>query len=248
MPIQVLVSGAAGKMGQEVVKAIQQNPEFSLAAQAGKHDDLNTLIQQSGAEVVVDFTTPDTVFKNTLTIIRNQIHPVIGTTGLQETQLAELTHLCAEKKLGGIIAPNFSLSAILMMQFAGIAARFFPHAEIIELHHPNKIDSPSGTAIKTAAIIAENRQQTIMLKPTRETLPGARGAVNHDIPIHAIRLPGFSASQEVIFGGLGQTLAIRQDTVNREAYMPGVLLACKKVKELDHLVYGLESFVTQFFN
>lgn len=243
MAIRILVNGAHGKMGQECVKAIQSDPELQLIGQTSKDNDLGIIIKTNNAQVVVDFTLPQVAYDNARAIINANAHPVIGTTGITTEQIIELKQQCAQKKLGGIIAPNFSIGAILMMQFAKTAAKFLPDVEIIELHHAGKIDSPSGTALKTAELIAEGRTTVPKLKSSREIIPGARGATSHDIPIHAVRLPGFVASQEVLFGGLGETLSIRHDTIHREAFMPGVLLACKKVVHLDGLVYGLENLL-----
>jgi len=240
MTIRILVNGASGKMGQECVKAIQNDSELQLVGQTARNDDLAQIIKTTHAQVVVDFTVPQAAYSNVLTIIQSGAHPVIGTTGITPEQITELKQQCASKKLGAIIAPNFSIGAVLMMQFSQTAAKFFPNVEIIELHHAGKADSPSGTALKTADLIAETRSSVPEVKASREIIPGARGASSHNIPIHAIRLPGLVACQEVLFGGLGETLSIRHDTIHREAFMPGVLLACKKVLQLDHLVYGLE--------
>ncbi len=243
MTIRILVNGSQGKMGLEIVKAVQNDAAFSLVGQTGKNDNLFEAIKNSQAQIVVDFTTPAVAYENTLSIIKANAHPVIGTTGLSLEQVEKLKQLCAEKKLGGIIAPNFSIGAVLMMKFAKEAAKYFPNAEIIEFHHTAKKDSPSGTAIKTADMIAENRQMTAPQQATHEIIAGARGAVRHNIAIHAVRLPGFVASQEVIFGSLGETLRISHNPIHREAFMEGILLACKKVVSLDHLIYGLEDLL-----
>lgn len=243
MTVRILINGAHGKMGQESVKAVDRDPVLQLVAQTGRNDDLSKIIQASQAQVVIDFTTPDAGYENALTIINANAHPVIGTTGLKPDQITDLEKRCAQKKLGGIIAPNFSIGAVLMMRFAEQAAKYFANAEVIELHHPGKLDSPSGTAIKTAEMISKARINNEASPLTRETIPGARGALHQNVPIHSIRLPGLVANQEVLFGGLGETLRICHTTIHREAFMPGVLLACKKVSQLDHLVYGLESLL-----
>jgi 4-hydroxy-tetrahydrodipicolinate reductase len=241
MTIKILVNGAFGRMGQEVVKTIKQDSAFELVAEAGIDDDLQQMIKKSNAQVVVDFTSPEVGYENTLKIINSNAHPVIGTTGFKAEQIAELKKVCDAKNKGGIIAPNFSIGAVLTMQFSKQAARFFPDVEIIEMHHPGKLDAPSGTAIKTAEIIAEQRQKkSSAQQPLREIITGSRGALHHDIPIHAVRLPGLVACEEVIFGGTAETLTIRHDTIHREAFMPGVILACKEVVKLKTLVYGLE--------
>lgn len=240
MPIRVIINGAHGKMGQETVKAIQNDPRFTLIAETGKNDALATLLKKHSPDAAIDFTTPSAVYENCLTIIDAHVRPVIGTTGLTEQQIKHLQQLCAQKKLGGVIAPNFALGAVLMMQFAQIAARFFPQVEIIEQHHPAKRDAPSGTALKTAAMMTESRGNTTKITPYHESLPGARGADCHGIPIHSVRLTGVIAAQEVLFGGPGETLSIRENTLDRKAFMPGLLLACEKVMALQTLVYGLE--------
>jgi len=243
MTINILVNGAHGKMGQETVKAVQQDPALTLVGQIGKADDLVAAIKTSKAQVVIDFTTPMTVYENTLNILNAQARPVIGTTGLTAEQIKQLQKICEEKKLGAIIAPNFSIAAILMMQFAQKTARYFPDVEIIELHHPGKLDAPSGTALKTAEMIAQENKISPFIQPTREPIAGSRGALSHGIPIHAVRLPGIVANQEVIFGGMGETLKLCHSTINREAFMPGVLLSCKKVMAINKLIYGLENLL-----
>ncbi|MGE3920810.1 MAG: 4-hydroxy-tetrahydrodipicolinate reductase, partial [Gammaproteobacteria bacterium] len=167
-------------------------------------------------------------------------HPVIGTTGLLAEQIQALQQMANEKKMGGIIAPNFSIGAALMMKFAAEAVEFLPQVEIIELHHDGKKDAPSGTAIKTAELINAKRKTIPAKKHSEELFPGSRGANVNQIHIHSIRLPGFIAHQEVIFGGHNETLTIRHDSIHRSAFMPGVILACKKVIHLNHLVYGLD--------
>ncbi len=240
MSIRIIVNGAHGRMGQEAVKAIQQNPDLSLVGQGDRETNLPTLIADTHAEVVVDFTLSSVAFVNAKQIIQAGARPVIGTSGLLLEQIDALAKACTARKLGGSIAPNFSLGAVLMMQFAQTAARYFQQAEIIEMHHERKEDSPSGTAIKTAELIAEQRSQTARNYASREVLAGARGANYQGVPIHAVRLPGILANQEVLFGGTGETLTIKHNTLDRSAFMPGVCLACKKVMELDELVYGLE--------
>lgn len=243
MTIKVLVNGAFGKMGVETVKAVENDPELTLVAKSGRENDLKQLIQDTQPEVVIDFTTADTAFLNTLAIIEAGKHPVIGTTGFSEAQIDQLKMLCREKGLGGIIAPNFAIGVILMMQFASEAIRYFPHAEIIELHHDTKRDAPSGTAIKTAQMMVKNREKDPVAKPFKENLAGSRGADYQGIPVHAIRLPGLIAQQMVILGGEGELLTIKHDTTDRKCFMAGVLLACKKVMNLNELVYGLEQLL-----
>lgn len=240
MTISVLINGAFGKMGTETVKAIENDPELMLVGKAGKDANLHQFIQETQPQVVIDFTTPAAVFSNALTIIEAGKSPVIGTTGLSDAQIAELTALCREKKIGGLIAPNFAIGVILMMRFASEAIRYFPHAEIIELHHDTKLDAPSGTAIKTAKMMAKERLTFPLKKSVKENLPGSQGAEYEGIPIHAVRLPGLLAHEMVLFGGAGEVLTIKHDSMDRKCFMAGVLLACKKVISLTELVYGLE--------
>lgn len=240
MPIRILVNGAGGRMGQEAVAAISADPELDLVGEAHRHDDLSQKIKTSDAEVVVDLTVADVAFQNASTIIAAGVHPVIGTSGFNLEQVTELQQRCNQQQLGGIIAPNFSIGAVLMMKFAKEAARYFPDAEIIEMHHNQKQDAPSGTAIKTAFMIAEGREQSPQQLQGKELLPGARGATSEEVPIHSIRLSGLVAHQQVMFGGRSETLTLRHDSIHRDSFMPGVCLSCKAVMELKQLVYGLE--------
>jgi len=241
MTIPVLVNGAFGRMGQMTVKAISERPQFALVGQTGREYDLKKSILDSKAAVVVDFTHPDAVFKNAQTILECGARPVIGTSGLTTAQVQKLKAICTEKNLGGVIAPNFSLGAVLMMKYAQAIVKYMPHVEIVEMHHDGKADSPSGTAILSADLLAE-AAPNVNQPPhaSHETLPHARGATRQQIPIHAIRLPGFLAHQQIIFGGLGETLTLRHDSMDRQCFMPGVCLACEKVMHLDKLIYGLE--------
>lgn len=243
MTIRVLVNGASGRMGQATVNAITHDPDLTLVGQSSSRDDLAADIKNSKADVVVDFTTADVALKNAQIIIAARAHPVIGTTGLLAEQVKTLQAECQKLKLGGIIAPNFSLGAVLLMKHAQEIAKYFPHVEIIEMHHDGKLDSPSGTALYTAEMIAKARQHTPAAKQMRETIPGGRGATHHNIPIHAVRLPGLVAHEQVIFGGTGETLTLKHDSIDRQSFMPGVCLACKKVPTLDKLVYGLENIL-----
>lgn len=243
MTIRVLVNGANGKMGQETVKAISQESSLELVGQTGHNDDLAAQMSKTQPQVVIDFTVASVAYENTMTIINAGVHPVIGTTGFLPTQIQKLQRHCEEIKLGGIIAPNFSIGAVLLTRYAQDAVKYFPDVEIIELHHDGKEDSPSGTAIKTAEMLAQARNMTPPQKKLRETIPGARGANHNGIPIHAIRLPGLVAVEEVIFGGKGETLSIRHHSIHRESFMPGVILACKKVVSMRTLVYGLENIL-----
>jgi len=244
MTIRVLVNGASGKMGQMAVKSILNESSLTLVGETGRNNNLAQEIKKNQADVVLDLTNAETVLKNVQTIIDAGVHPVVGTSGLLKDQVILLQKQCAKQKLGGVIAPNFSLGAILMMRYAEDAAKYFPNVEIIEMHHDGKLDSPSGTAVLTAELIAASRHQTPkVLEKTRETIPGARGALYQQIPIHSVRLPGLVAHQQIIFGGIGETLTIRHDSIDRQSFMAGILLACQKVVGLDRLVYGLEHLI-----
>ena len=261
--IKVLVNGARGRMGQAVVKAVLDDEELKLVAAVdltGGVDaaamvglapcgvevttDLAAAIDAAAPEVMVDFTRPDVVFGNAVTALKKGVSPVIGTTGLTEDAKAEFERLAKEKGTPCFIAPNFAIGAVLMMLMAKQAAKYMPNVEIIELHHDNKLDAPSGTAIQTAEMIREVRGEMAQGHPDeKEKLPGARGAVLGGMHIHSVRLPGYVAHQEVIFGGLGQTLSIRHDSMDRASFMPGVVLACKKVRSLSGLVVGLDKLM-----
>ena len=240
MSNNVIVNGAHGKMGTLACKTIQEHPDFHLVASLGRGDNLKSAIISTRANIVIDLTRADCVYENSLTIINQGAHPVIGTSGLLDDQICTLQQLCEENKLGGIIVPNFSISAVLMMRFAAEAARLLPEVEIIETHHQQKLDAPSGTAIKTAEMIANARRAEKAILPLKELLPGARGATHRDVNIHSIRLPGVLARQSVIFGNTGETLTITHDSIDRSSFMPGLILACQKVTGLDGLYYGLE--------
>lgn len=241
MQIRVLVNGAKGRMGIQTVDAILGDPRTELVGQTDMGDNLALAIGEAKAHVVVDFTHPSCAFINAEIILTAGAHPVIGTTGFTTEQIASLQKQAQGLGRGGVVAPNFAIGAVLMMRFAAEAARHLPHVEIIELHHDGKADAPSGTAIKTAELIAAARPEAPPpLVESRELAPGARGARAWSVPIHSVRLPGHVAHQEVILGGLGETLRIRHDSISRESFMPGVLLAINKVPNLDRLYYGLE--------
>lgn len=243
MTIKILVNGARGRMGQTAITAIRQTQDLTLVGEANRGDDLAKMIHTTQAQVVLDLTTASAAYENITTIIAAKAHPVVGTSGLLPEQIKELQQRCAQQRLGGIIVPNFSMGAVLMMRFAQMAAPYFPDVEIIEMHHKAKEDAPSGTAFKTAQMIASARNQTHSLQPSREVIPGSRGALVERIPIHAIRIPGVVATQEVIFGGQGETLSIKDAAISREAYSPGICFACRKVITLDGLIYGLEQLL-----
>lgn len=240
MLTRVIVNGAKGKMGSLACETLQNHKEFELVAQLGKEDDLAQTIKGTKAQIVIDLTRADYVYQNSLTIINHGAHPVIGTSGLLPDQIKELTALCESRRLGGIIVPNFSISAVLMMLFAAKAAEYLPEVEIIEAHHQQKLDAPSGTALKTAEMIAAARKNPKNKLHLKELIPGARGGVHCEVNIHSLRLPGVIARQQVIFGSIGETLTITDDCIDRRSFMPGIVLSCQKVTELSTLIYGLE--------
>jgi 4-hydroxy-tetrahydrodipicolinate reductase len=244
--IKVGVLGAAGRMGAEVVNAIEVSSDCTLVAALDFRDPLDQLVT-SGAQVVVDFTTPDSVMANLEFLISHNIHAVVGTTGFDDARMSKLKALsAAHPEVGVLIAPNFAIGAVLMMEFAAKAAQFFESAEIIELHHPNKIDAPSGTAARTASLMTDARKGAnlaAMPDATSTSLPGARGALVGDIPVHSVRLRGLIAHQEVLFGGSGETLSIRHDSLDRAGFMPGVLLGIRTVISRPGVTFGLEHFM-----
>lgn len=244
--IKVGVLGARGRMGAEVVAAVEAAADCQLVAALDLGDSLDQLIS-SGAQVVVDFTTPDSVMANLEFLITHKIHAVVGTTGFDDARMAKLKSLSsAHPEVGILIAPNFAIGAVLMMEFATKAAKYFESAEIIELHHPNKVDAPSGTAARTADLISKARKKAglaAMPDATTTSLEGARGALIGDVPVHSVRLRGLIAHQEVLFGGLGETLSIRHDSLDRAGFMPGVLLGIRSVISRPGVTFGLENFM-----
>jgi 4-hydroxy-tetrahydrodipicolinate reductase len=244
--ITVGVLGARGRMGTEVVKAVEAADDLELVAMVDAGDWLFN-VADAGAQVVVDFTRPDVVMDNIRFCIDNDIHCVVGTTGFDEAKLATVAEWLEPKpELGVVIAPNFGIGAVLLMRFAQEAARFFPSVEIVELHHPNKVDAPSGTAARTARLIAAARRAA-GLGPspdaTTDQLPGARGADIEGVPVHAVRLTGLVAHQEVLMGAAGETLTLRHDSFDRASFMPGVLLAVREIGKHPGLTVGIESFL-----
>lgn len=246
MDIKVGVLGARGRMGQEVCRAIKSTNDLELVAEIDLNDSLETL-KSSKAEVIVDFTTPDVVMGNLKFAIENGIHAVVGTTGFDATRIDALKKLLASNpKVGVLIAPNFGIGAVLMMQFAKSAAKYFESAEIIELHHPEKVDAPSGTASRTAELINEARREANLGKmpdKTAKSLDGARGAKIGEVPIHSVRLRGLVAHQEVLFGDKGELLTIRHDSLDRSGFMPGVLVGVREVSSNPGLIVGLEHYL-----
>lgn len=261
MGIRVLVSGANGRMGREVVKGVLADPELELVAAVGHQNgvgqdigvligreplgielvsNLSAAIVQSRAEVVVDFTRPAVVRENLEAIVKAGAHVVIGTTGITEADIPAITTLCRAGGVNAVIAPNFAVGAVLLLKFAAQAALFFPRVEIIETHHDQKLDAPSGTAIKYAEAIARAAGERTPAPVKMEKVAGVRGGEIAGIKIHSLRLPGFVAHHTIVFGGLGESLTLKHDSISRESFIPGVLLAVKKVPYLDGVVYGLE--------
>lgn len=248
--IKVAVCGALGKMGREVIKAVEECSDTELAAKIDiVGDDTYKSIEEAHKavdfDVLIDFTQPKSIYENAIYCLNNGIKIVIGTTGLSDEQIAELKSLSEKNNIGCLIAPNFSTGAVLMMMFAKQTAKYFDNAEIIELHHNQKKDAPSGTAIKTALMMSEeNDSFTKNNCPETETIKGARGGISYsDIHIHSVRMPGYIASQEVIFGSSGQIMTIRHDSMDRACYMQGVLLAVKHVCDKNDFTYGLENIL-----
>jgi len=244
--IKVGVLGARGRMGAEVVAAVEAAADCQLVAALDLGDSLDQLVSSS-AQVVVDFTTPDSVMANLEFLIAHKIHAVVGTTGFDDARMAKLNALSStHPEVGILIAPNFAIGAVLMMEFAAKAAKYFESAEIIELHHPNKVDAPSGTASRTAGLISAARKEAslpAMPDATSTSLNGARGALIGDVPVHSVRLRGLVAHQEVLFGGLGENLSIRHDSLDRAGFMPGVLLGIRSVTSRPGVTFGLEHFM-----
>lgn len=259
--IKVIVAGALGKMGAMAIETFLNNKDkFELKAGVVRNlkeidnkslryfedrgvtltDNIETEFHKGDIDVLVELTTPDSVFKNSKLALDNGIRPVIGATGLSDEDILELSKKSLKANTGTIIAPNFAIGAILMMKFAAEAVKYMDRYEIIERHHEAKLDSPSGTAIKTAKLMSDAK-----VKANQCTFKDqkARGELYYDIPIHSLRLQGYVASQEVVLGGLGQTLTLKHDTIDRSSFMPGILLASEKVMNLDRLIYGLENII-----
>lgn len=259
MTKKVLVAGFTGAMGQKAVNLVNSLDNFELVAgmsPTATNDPqkynlpAGAKIYQSLAEIPdlaadiwIDFTTPKAVYDNVKFALEHHISPVVGTTGMSDEQEAELIKISQKEKVGGLIAPNFGMSAVLLMKFAKEAAKYFPDAEIIEMHHADKKDAPSGTALATAKMIAQNRPEHETAPDEVETLENVRGGDYQGIKIHSVRLPGYIAHEQVLFGGPGEALTIRQDSFDRESFMGGVKVALKKVDQLDELVVGLENIL-----
>jgi len=261
-PIRVVINGALGKMGQEVASALVHEPELKIVGaveeKVTQHylplvdvlglvpfsSDLASLLKKCNPDVLVDFTNAEVSIAAARIAAKEKTNLVIGTTGLSEENLTEIGQLCQSNGVGAVVAPNFSLGAALSIRLAEIVAKFFDHAEVIEMHHDKKIDAPSGTAIATAKAISQAHGKPLIYpKAERETISNTRGGQIDGIAIHSLRMPGFMAGQEVIFSGKGETLSLRHETISRECYMPGVILAIKEVTKHKGLIYGLDALL-----
>jgi len=261
-PITVVVHGALGKMGREVMAAVCRAPDMEVVGavdiQAAREhldlpdtlrkvplsSDLGSLLQDCHPQVLVDFTIAEASVSSARLAAKQGVNLVIGTSGLSSDDIKEIDQLCQANKVGAVVAPNFTIGAAVLLNAVKAAAKLFDYVDIIEMHHPEKADAPSGTALATARAMLQSRGKPFLYSKTKkETLSGTRGGEVEGITIHSIRLPGFVASQEVVFGGQGQTLSIRHDTIGRECYMPGVILAIREVVKRQSLVYGLDALL-----
>ena len=261
-PITVVVHGALGKMGREVTNAVCRDPNLEMigavdiqatqeqltlpnaSGQVPLSSDLSSVLQNCHPQVLVDFTIAEACMVAARTAAQQGVNLVIGTSGLSDDDLSEIDRLSQSNKMGAVVAPNFALGAAVLLHLARTAARFFDNAEIIELHDDEKADAPSGTALATARAMVQSRGKPFVYPRTRmEKLSGSRGGLIDGVAVHSVRLPGLVASQEVIFGALGQTLSLRHDTTSRECYMPGVIVAIKEVVKRRGLVYGLDALL-----
>ena len=250
---KILVAGATGSMGKQTVQLVNKLPDCQLVAvlapTASKSSEFGASVKcfenltavDIDADIWIDFTTPQAVYENTKFALKHHMHPIIGTSGLTPDQTKKLQAIAQKEKIGGIIAPNFGLSAVLLMKFAQEAARYFPNAEVIEMHHADKRDAPSATAIATAKLIAENRNPENCYQTTNDS--AARGADYDGVPVHSVRLPGYVAHEQVLFGGPGEALTIRQDSFSRSSFMQGVKVALSRVMDLPDLVVGLDQIL-----
>jgi 4-hydroxy-tetrahydrodipicolinate reductase len=260
--IRVVINGALGRMGREITQAVVREPGLKAVGAVEKEvaqrylplaeapelvlfsSDLDSLLKSCNADVVVDFTNAEASIGAARIAIKQKVNMVIGTTGLSEENLAEIEQLCQANGVGAVVAPNFSLGAALLMYLSKFAAKFFEHAEIIEMHHDKKADAPSGTAMATARAMSQTHGKSFIYPEVkRETLSNTRGGQMDGIAIHSLRLPGFMAGQEVIFSGVGETLSLRHNAISRECYLPGIILAIKEVTKRKGLTYGLDTLL-----
>ncbi|MGM8365256.1 4-hydroxy-tetrahydrodipicolinate reductase [Virgibacillus sp. W0181] len=264
MSINVVLAGPRGRMGTEAIKMIEEKEDLKLVACIDRKNDGMKLkdihdsfdldipvyenpvqcLEEVQPDVLLDLTVPASGFENTLVALQHHVRPVVGTSGFTNEQLQRLNEVAKENKTGCIIAPNFALGAVLMMQFSKIAAKYFPNVEIIEKHHDQKIDAPSGSLMKTVDLIKESRKKTAQGHPDEyETIEGARGGDIDGLKVHSVRLPGLMAQQEVIFGGTSQLLTIKHDSFHRDSFMEGIYMAIRNVMEVDSFIYGLENIL-----
>lgn len=262
--IKVVVNGVGGKMGKIMLENLAIEKDIKIVGAVdinniGKslydfipletlanvfiQNDLSLALDQHKPDVMLDFTTPRVVYNNTMICLQKRVRPVVGTTGLTSEQFADIGHLALENNIGALIAPNFAIGAILLMRFAAQAAKYFPAVEIIELHHDQKIDAPSGTALKTIEAMQPYPLSRTSLVKEIEIVSGSRGGLKDGVRVHSVRLPGFVAHEEVIFGALGQSLTIRHDSISRESFYPGVILAIRNVMSYIGLKVGIDSFL-----
>ena len=261
-PITVLVHGALGKMGKEVVGAISRDAELELVGgvdikttqnqltlpdgsrKVPLSSDLSSLLESTKPKVLLDFTIAEAALSAARLALKKGVHVVIGTSGLTDENLKEIAQLAEDNKVGALVAPNFTIGIAVLLNAAKEAAKLFDYADIIEMHHHEKVDAPSGTALATAKAMVKSRGKPFSYSKTKkETLSGTRGGEIDGVIIHSVRLPGFVASQEVVFGGLGQTLTIRHDTISRDCYMPGIIMAIKEIVNRKGLIYGLDTLL-----
>ena len=261
-PITVLVHGALGKMGREMVAGISRDPELKLvgavdikatqdfltlpdgSTKIPLSADLSALLDAQHPKVLLDFTIAEASLSAARIALKKAVNLVIGTSGLPDESLKEIDRLAKENKVGAIVAPNFTIGIAVLLNAARDAARLFDYVDVMEMHHQEKVDAPSGTAIATAKAMLEARGKPFLHTQTKkEVLQGTRGGEIDGVSIHSVRLPGFLASQEVVFGGLGQTLSIRHDTISRECYLPGVIMAIKEIVNRKGLIYGLDTLL-----
>ncbi|MCY3800470.1 MAG: 4-hydroxy-tetrahydrodipicolinate reductase [Chloroflexi bacterium] len=259
--MRVIVCGAAGRVGRQMVESLSQEADMevvglvdvaaipadlarSFGPSAVCSDDLASAIDQSSPEVVVDFTVAVAARENMVVAIERGVSPVVGTTGFSDDDIETISRKARDAGVGAFIAPNFSIGAVMLMRLSEIAASHFDHVEIIELHHDGKVDAPSGTALHTARMIVEARgEPAVDVATERFTLEGVRGGDFSGVKIHSVRLPGLVAHQEVVFGGVGQTLTLRHDSTSRESFAPGVIIAIRRVRDLKELVVGLDKLL-----
>jgi 4-hydroxy-tetrahydrodipicolinate reductase len=241
-PMRIIINGAFGKMGRVASEFLQEIPSFQIVALLGRHDDLQQQLNNHRPDVVIDLTRADCIFSNCQIYLEQKIKFIIGTSGLKPDEIQSIQHMCHKLQLGGIIVPNFSIGSVLCTYFAKLAAPWFDGVDIIEMHHAQKADAPSGTAIHTANAIHQSKSDWPLMSTTPQN---GREFFVHQIPIHAVRMPGVLAYQQTLFGQIGETISINHQIIDRKAYMPGLKLACEHILTLKELVIGLEQWLIQ---